>query len=374
MKLPRRRATLLIAGAACVVVIAVLLLVVRPSVAVRSALITARSQLEQEHAAALNPGDLFSIESLPSAADGASIHLRDRQTCCIMVAPGCATCSEYAGVAEGLGKEYPGIQFVLLMVGADGQGVVAGPHMRLAVDPDRTAVAKLSDHDARAPAVFLIRANGAVAWKSVGIKLQLVWRELNEALERFSTTQSGALLGSEVTPKVGEKLASALCDGASVSPVSADRFTVLLVSHATYLAADAMKLQADFLARLRGVADPVLAVSVYAEARWHAACDFADLYGSPSARTATYNMRLVPSINRSELLQAKDYIRQRHLGMTIVDDRCWSFVLTYGQSSYTSLMVVAPDQTVKALIPCNLRGSWADRALAWYIMDVMKNR
>jgi hypothetical protein len=373
MRLSRRGVALLIAGVTCVTVATALLLVVRPSVVARSALATARSQVEQEYAAALNPGDSFPLESLPSATDGAAIRLRDRQTCCIVVAPDCATCSEYAGVAEGLGMEYPGIQFVLLMVGTDGQGVVAGQHMRLAVDQNRAAVAKLSDHDARAPAVFLIRADGTIAWKSVGIKLQLVWKGLNEALGRFSDSRSGVLPGSEVTPKVGKKLAPALCDGASVSPVSADRFAVFLLSHSTYLSADAMKLQADFLARLHGVADPVLVVSVYDEVRWRAACDYAALYSTRSTRTATQNIRLVPSINRGEVAKVEDYVQQNHLGIMVVADPCWSFVLTYGQSSYTSLMVVAPDRTVKAVIPYSLQGSSADGTLAGYIRSIIEH-
>ncbi|HPS70251.1 MAG: hypothetical protein ABFC79_05020 [Candidatus Cryosericum sp.] len=373
MRLHRRSATLLIAGVTCVAATAVVLLVLRPSVAARSALATARSELEQEYAAALNPGDLFPLESVASAMDGSAIRLRDLQTCCIVVAPGCATCLEYAGVAEGLGKEYPGIQFVLLMVGTDGQGVVAGPHMRLAVDQNRAAVAKLSDHDARAPAVFLIRADGTIAWKSVGIKLQLVWTGLNEALHKLSATQSGALPGSEVTPKVGEKLAPAICDGASVSPVSADRFTVLLVSHSTYLSADAMKLQADFLARLAGFADPVLVASVYDEVRWRAACDYAVLYSTASVQTATQNLRLLPSINRGEVTKVEDYVQHKHSGVAIAADPCWSFVLTYGQSSYTSLMVIAPDRTVKAVIPYSLQGSSADGTLTKYIRSIIEH-
>jgi hypothetical protein len=45
--------------------------------------------------------------------------------------------------------------------------------------------------------------------------------------------------------------------------------------------------------------------------------------------------------------------------------------LTYGQSSSTSLIVVAPDRTVKAVIPYNLTGSSADRTLARYVRSII---
>ncbi len=372
---PRRRQILLIAaavvGAAAVIAV---ILTARSSVVQRSALATARTRLEQEQAAALNPGDLFPLDSLPSTANGAAIQLRGTQTCCIIAAPGCASCSEYAGVAEGLGATYPGIQFVILMVGTDGSGVVAGPHMRLAVDQDRKAVSKLSDHDAVAPAVFLIRTDGTIAWKAIGVKPQLVWNELNEALGRFSHSQSGLLPGSEVTPKAGEKLAPALCAGTPVAPVSTDRNTVFLLSHSTYLSADSMKLQADLLAQLSDVADPVLVVSIYDEVRWRAALDYHALYSSTSTQTSTQNMRLVPSINRGVVARVEEYVDQHRLGVTVIPDTCWSYVLTYGQSSATSLIVAAPDRTVKAVIPYSLTGSSADRTLARYVRSVIENR
>lgn len=372
---PRRRRIILIAaavvGAAAVIAV---ILTASTSRVERSALATARSQLEQEQAAALNPGDLFPLDSLPSTANGAAIQLRGAQTCCIIAAPGCASCSEYAGVAEGLGAAYPGIQFVLLMVGTDGSGVVAGPHMRLAVDQDRKAVSKLSDHDAVAPAVFLIRTDGTIAWKVIGVKLQLVWNELNEALGRFSRSQSGVLPGSEVTPKVGEELALALCAGTLVTPVSADKDTVFLLSHSTYLSADSMKLQADLLAQLSDVADPVLVASIYDEARWRAALDYHVLYSSTSTQIMTQNMRLVPSINRGEVAKVEEYVEQNHLGVTVTPDTCWSFALTYGQSSFTSLIVVAPDRTVKAVVAYSLTGSSADRTLARYVRSIIENR
>jgi len=372
---PRRRRIILVAAAVVgmAAVIAVILTASTSRVE-RAALATARSQLEQEQAAALNPGDLFPLDSLPSTANGAAIQLRGAQTCCIIAAPGCASCSEYAGVAEGLGAAYPGIQFVLLMVGTDGSGVVAGPHMRLAVDQDRKAVSKLSDHDAVAPAVFLIRTDGTIAWKVIGVKLQLVWNELNEALGRFSRSRSGVLPGSEVTPKVGEKLASALCVGTSVAPVSTERDTVFLLSHSTYLSADSMKLQTDLLAQLSDVADPVLVASIYDEARWRAALDYHVLYSSTSTQIMTQNMRLAPSINRGEVAKVEEYVEQHHLGVTVIADTCWSFVLTFGQTSGTSLIVVAPDHTVKAVIPYNLTGSSADRTLARYVRSIVENR
>lgn len=192
----RRRIVLIVAAVLIVAVTAAVILTARASVVARAALTAARSQTEQEQAAALNPGDMFPLESLPSATGGVAIRLRDTQTCCIVVAPGCAPCSEYAGVAEGLGVAYPEIQFVLLMAGTDGRGVAAGRHMRLAVDQDRVVVGALSDHERRAPAVFLIRADGTLVWKSVGIRLQLVWNELNEALGRFSRSGSGVLPGA----------------------------------------------------------------------------------------------------------------------------------------------------------------------------------
>lgn len=372
---PRRRRIILIAaavvGAAAVIAV---ILTASTSRVERAALATARSQAEQEQAAALNPGDMFPLESLPSATGGAAIRLRDTQTCCIVVAPGCAPCSEYAGVAEGLGVAYPEIQFVLLMAGTDGRGVAAGRHMRLAVDQDRKAVSKLSDHDAVAPAVFLIRTDGTIAWKVIGVKLQLVWNELNEALGRFSRSQSGVLPGSEVTPKVGEKLALALCAGTLVTPVSADRDTVFLLSHSTYLSADSMKLQADLLAQLSDVADPILVASIHDEARWRAALDYHVLYSSTSTQTMTQNMRLVPSINRGEVAKVEEYIEQHHLGVTVIADTCWSFVLTFGQTSGTSLIVIAPDRTVKAVIPYSLTGSSADRTLARYVRSIVENR
>ena len=372
---PRRRGIILIAaavvGAAAVIAV---ILTASTSRVERAALVTARSQLEQEQAAALNPGDLFPLDSLPSIAGDATIQLRGTQTCCIIAAPGCASCSEYAVVAEDLGVKYPGIQFVLLMVGTDGSGVVAGPHVRLAVDQDRKGVSKLSDHDAVAPAVFLIRTDGTIAWKVIGVKLQLVWNELNEALGRFSRSQSGVLPGSEVTPKVGEKLASALCVGTSVAPVSAERDTVFLLSHSTYLSADSMKLQADLLAQLSDVADAVLVASLYDEARWHAALDYHVRYSSTSTQTMTQNMRLVPSINRGEVAKVEEYIERNRLGVTVIADTCWSYVLTYGQSSSTSLIVVAPDRTVKAVVPYSLTGSSADRTLARYVRSIVENR
>ncbi|MHB8107707.1 MAG: hypothetical protein ACYDH4_09835 [Candidatus Cryosericum sp.] len=372
---PRRLGIILIAAAVVgVAAVIAVILTAHSSGVERSALATAGSQAEQEQAAALNPSDLFPLDSLPSTANGAAIQLRGTQTCCIIAAPGCASCSEYAGVAEGLGAAYPGIQFVLLMVGTDGSGVVAGPHMRLAVDQERKAASKLSDHDAVAPAVFLIRTDGTIAWKVIGVKLQLVWNELNEALGGFSRSRSGVLPGSEVTPKVGEKLASALCAGTPVDPVSTDRDTVFLLSHSTYLSTDSMKLQADLLAQLRDVANPVLVVSIYDEARWRAALDYHALYSSTSTQTSTQNMRLVPSINRGEVAKVEEYVDQHHLGVTVIPDTCWSYVLTYGQSSSTSLIVVASDRTVKAVIPYSLTGSSADRTLARYVRSIIENR
>jgi hypothetical protein len=353
---------------------AAVILTARASVVARDALATAVSRVEQEYAAALNPGDMFPLDSLPSTAKGAAIQLRGTQTCCIIPAPGCASCSEYAGLAEGLGAAYPGIQFVLLMVGTDGSGVIAGPHMRLAVDQDRKAVSKLSDHDAVAPAVFLIRTDGTIAWKVIGVKLQLVWNELNEALGQFSHSESGVLPGSEVTPKVGEKLASALCTGTSVAPVSTDRDTVFLLSHSTYLSADSMKLQADLLAQLSDVADPILVASIYDEARWRAALDYHVLYSSTSTQIMTQNMRLVPSINRGEVAKVEEYIEQHHLGVTVIADTCWSFVLTFGQTSGTSLIVIAPDRTVKAIVPWDLQGSTEETTLVRYIRSVVTGR
>jgi hypothetical protein len=246
--------------------------------------------------------------------------------------------------------------------------------MRLAVDQDRIAVGELSNHDAVAPAVFLIRADGTIAWKVIGVKLQLVWNELNEVLGRFSRPQSGMLPGSEVTPKVGEKLAPALCAGTSVTPVSADRDTVFLLSHSTYLSADSMKLQTDLLAQLSDVADPVLVASIYDEVRWRAALDYHALYSSASTQTAAQNMRLVPSINRDEVAKVEEYVDQHHLGVTVIPDTCWSYVLTYGQSSATSLIVVASDRTVKAVIPYSLTGSSTDRTLARYVRSIIENR
>lgn len=374
MRPSRRRIVLIVVAVLGVATIVAVILTARASVAQRSALATAHTRLEQEQAAALNPGDLFPFDSLPSTANGAAIQLRGTQTCCIIAAPGCASCSEYAGVAEGLGAAYPGIQFVILMVGTEGSGVVAGPHMRLAVDQDRKAVSKLSDHDAVAPTVFLIRADGTIAWKVIGVKLQLVWNELNEALGRFSRSRSGVLPGSEVTPKVGEKLASALCAGTSVAPVSTGRDTVFLLSHSTYLSADSMKLQTDLLAQLSDVADPVLVASIYDEVRWRAALDYHALYSSKSTQIMTQNMRLVPSINRGEVTKVEDYIERNRLGVTVIADTCWSYVLTYGQSSSTSLIVVAPDRTVKAVVPYSLIGSSADRILARYVRSIIENR
>jgi hypothetical protein len=372
---PRRRGIILIAAAVVgVAAVIAVILTASTSRVERAALATARSQLEQEQAAALNPGDLFPLDSLPSTANGAAIQLRGTQTCCIIAAPGCASCSEYAGVAEGLGAAHPGVQFVLLMVGTDGSGVVAGPHMRLAVDQDRKVAGKLSNHDAVAPAVFLIRTDGTIAWKVIGVKLQLVWNELNEALGRFSRSRSGVLSGSEVTPKVGEKLASALCAGTLVTPVSADRDTVFLLSHSTYLSADSMKLQADLLAQLSDVADPVLVAALYDEARWRAALDYHVLYSSTSTQTMTQNMRLVPSINRGEVAKVEEYVEGNRLGVTVIADTCWSFVLTFGQTSGTSLIVIAPDRTVKAVIPYSLTGSSADRTLARYVRSIVENR
>lgn len=370
----RRRIVLIITAVVGVAAMIAVILTARSSGAQRSALATVCSQLEQEQAAALNPGDLFPLDSLPTTANGAAIQLRGTQTCCIIAAPGCASCSEYAGVAEGLGAAYPGIQFVLLMVGTDGSGVVAGPHVRLAVDQERKAVSKLSDHDAVAPAVFLIRTDGTVAWKVIGVKLQLVWNELNEALGRLSHSQSGVLPGSEVTPKVGEKLVSPLCAGIPVAPVSTDRDTVFLLSHSTYLSIDSMKLQADLLAQLSDAADPVLVVSIYDEVRWRAALDYHALYSSKSTQTSTQNMRLVPSINRGEVAKVEEYVDKHHLGVAVIPDTCWSFVLTFGQTSGTSLIVVAPDRTVKAVIPCSLTGSSADRTLARYVRSIVESR
>ena len=374
MRPSRRRIVLIVVAVLGMATVVAVILTARASVVARDALATAVSRVEQEYAAALNPGDMFPLASLVSTANGAAIQLRGTQTCCIIAAPGCASCSEYAGVAEGLGAAYPSIQFVLLMVGTDGSGVVAGPHMRLAVDQDRKAVSKLSDPDAIAPAVFLIRADATIAWKAIGIKLQLVWNELNEALGRFSRSRSGVLPGSEVTPKVGEKLAPALCAGTSVAPVSADRDTVFLLSHSTYLSADSMKLQADFLAGLRDVADPVLVASIYDEARWRAALDYHALYSSKSTQTATQNMRLVPSINRGEVAKVEEYVEQNHLGVTVTPDTCWSFALTYGQSSFTSLIVVAPDRTVKAIVPWDLQGPTEEAALVRYIRSIVTGR
>jgi len=374
MRPSRRRIVLIVVAVLGVATIVAVILTARASVVARDALATAVSRAEQEYTAALNPGDVFPLDSLPSTANGAAIQLHGTQTCCIIAAPGCASCSEYAGVAEGLGVAYPGIQFVLLMVGTDGSGVVAGAHMRLAVDQDRKAVSKLSDHDAVAPAVFLIRTDGTIAWKVIGVKLQLVWNELNEALGRFSRSQSGVLPGSEVTPKVGEKLASALCAGTSVAPVSTDRDTVFLLSHSTYLSADSMKLQTDLLAQLSDVADPVLMASIYDEVRWRAALDYHALYSSKSTQTSTQNMRLVPSINRSEVAKVEEYIERTRRGVTVIADTCWSYVLTYGQSSSTSLIVVASDRTVKAVIPYSLTGSSADRTLTRYVRSIIENQ
>jgi len=182
------------------------------------------------------------------------------------------------------------------------------------------------------------------------------------------------LPGSEVTPKVGEKLASALCVGTSVAPVSAERDTVFLLSHSTYLSADSMKLQADLLAQLSDVADPVLVASIYDEARWRAALDYHVLYSSTSTETMTQNMRLVPSINRDEVAKVEEYVEQHHLGVTVIADTCWSFVLTFGQTSGTSLIVIAPDRTVKAVLPYSLTGSSADRTLARYVRSIVENR
>ncbi|RIE15557.1 hypothetical protein SMC1_09950 [Candidatus Cryosericum septentrionale] len=358
-------------GVATVVAV---ILTARASVVARAALAAAVSRVEQEYAATLNPGDVFPLASLPSAAGGPAIRLRDRQTCCIVVAPGCATCSEYAGVAEGLGRQYPGVQVVLLMVGSDGQGVVAGPHMVLAVDQDRAAVGQPCDHDARAPAVFLIRPDGTIAWKSVGIKLQLVWTELNQALGQFGGSGSGSLLGGEVTPKVGEKLAAATCGGASVVPLSTDKSTVFLLSHSTYLSADSMKLHVDFLARLRDFADPVLVASVYDEVRWRAACDYAVLYSTASTQTSTQNLRLLPSINRGEVAKVEDYVQQNHLGVMVIADTCWSFALRYGQFQPINMLVVAPDGTVKAIVPWDLQGPTEEAALVRYVRNVVQGR
>jgi hypothetical protein len=173
---------------------------------------------------------------------------------------------------------------------------------------------------------------------------------------------------------VGEKLASALCAGTSVAPVSADRDTVFLLSHSTYLSIDSMKLQADLLAQLSDVADPVLVVSIYDEVRWRAALDYHALYSSTSTQTSTQNMRLVPSINRGEVAKVEEYVDQHHLGVMVTPDTCWSYVLTYGQSSSTSLIVVASDRTVNAVVPCSLTGSSAERTLARYVRSIIENR
>ncbi|MDO9099567.1 MAG: hypothetical protein Q7V53_02320 [Caldisericota bacterium] len=374
MRLRRRRILLITAALLSVAVVVAVILTARASVTALAALTATVSQVEQEYAMALNPEDVFPLASLPSATGGQPIRLRDKQTCCIIVAPGCATCSEYAAVAEGLGERYPNVQFVLLMVGSDGQGVVAGPHMLLAVDQDRAAVGQLGDHDARAPTVFLIRQDGTIAWKSVGIKLQLVWNELNDALGRFSRAGSAVLPGGEVTPKVGEKLASAVCHDVSVVPLSTDQSTVFLLSHSTYLNADSMKLQLDFLARLRGFADPVLVASIYDEVRWRAACDYAALYSTASTQISTQNLRLLPSINRGEVAKVEDYVEQSRLGVTVIADTCWSFALRYGQSQPADILVVAPDGTVKAIVPWELQGPTEEAALVRYIRNVIAGR
>jgi hypothetical protein len=85
----------------------------------------------------------------------------------------------------------------------------------------------------------------------------------------------------------------------------------------------------------------------------------------------TQNMRLVPSINRGEVAKVEEYVEQYHLGVTVIADTCWSFVLTYGQSSATSLIIVAPDRTVKAVLPYSLTGSSADRTLARYVASII---
>jgi hypothetical protein len=284
-----------------------------------------------------------------------------------VIAPGCATCSEYAGVAEELGVAYPDIQCVLLMVGTDGQGVTARPHMKLAVDQNRAAVAKLSDHDARAPAVFLIRADGTVAWKSVGIKLQLVWDELNGALGQFGRSSAGTIPGGEVTPKVGEKFTLALCAG---TPVSTDRDTVFLLHYAFLEEAEMVKPCVNLFARLRPVADTILVVSVYDEAHWRAACEYTARYSTTSIRTSTQNLRLLPSINQKEVTKLEEYVQQNKLGVTIVIDPRSSFALT---SAGMTLFIVAPNGVVKAIVPWDIQGFTEEAALVRYVRSIIEH-
>ena len=94
MRLRRRRIILIAVAVVGVAAVVAVILAVHSSGVERAALATARSQLEQEQAAALNPGDLFPLDSLTSTANGAAIQLRGTQTCCIIAAPGCASCSE----------------------------------------------------------------------------------------------------------------------------------------------------------------------------------------------------------------------------------------------------------------------------------------
>jgi hypothetical protein len=88
----------------------------------------------------------------------------------------------------------------------------------------------------------------------------------------------------------------------------------------------------------------------------------------------TQNMRLVPSINRGEVAKVEDYVERNRLGITVIPDTCWSYVLTYGQSSSTSLIVVAPDRTVKAIVPWDLQGPTEEAALVRYIRSIVTGR